>query len=88
MLVCCTYFTFMEAVQAVIGSIMVVSALTHCVLLHCECTIWKPHRWARSGWPKTMDSEAVLQAIKTNLLSSTQRVSSELSISSPSQPWK
>ena len=36
---------------------------------------------AKSGWPKTMNSEAVLQAIEANSVCSIQRVSSEIGIS-------
>ena len=39
---------------------------------------------ARSSRPKTMDSKAVLQAIETDLMSNTWRVSGELSISQSS----
>ena len=38
----------------------------------------------RSGWPKTMDSKAMIQAIEANPVSSTWRVSSEFSISQTS----
>ena len=62
------------------------------------CQRWKPscknfNDKARSGWPKNMNSEAVLQAKVANPASSTWKVSGKLSNlvkcgSSPSQPWQ
>ena len=96
---------------AVVGSMIVVGALTSCALLVHNVTeanknIYCPKdedtidhstvtRWfktflsgfknlghlARSGGPKSIDSEVVLKAIKANSTSSIRRVSGELAYS-------
>ena len=67
-----------------------ISAKVKVTVDHCLVTRWfkkfclvckNLDDQAKSGRPKTVDSEAVLQPIEANLVSSTQRVSSELDIS-------